>query len=169
MAFASSKVEFENRFWVIGAVFFVGFGLYAVDGETALNPLARWLVGLGVPEAAAFHGVVAAMAALVVAAAMVRSWATAYLRASVVHDASDWPGTRRRACCSSKARPTADTWPRFPAVRARVPAGDVRPDWWSFAGGMMLFAITLSPTPVYASLAVGFGVYFVQAWWRGRG
>jgi hypothetical protein len=34
---------------------------------------------------------------------------------------------------------------------------------------MMLFAITLSPTPVYASLAVGFGVYFVQAWWRGRG
>ena len=86
----ATKFEFEQRFWIFGAIFGIGFGLYnldhtnfaiavihffapALDLDSArANNLARMIFGAG--------------ALLVFASAMFRTWATAYLRTEIVHD-----------------------------------------------------------------------------------
>jgi protein-S-isoprenylcysteine O-methyltransferase Ste14 len=84
----ASEFEFRYRFWIFGAIFWLAFLCYTVDRTNAGEAIVRWLApGLGdVRERAAMHlvfGIGAAIAALGVA---LRSWATAYLRADVVHD-----------------------------------------------------------------------------------
>lgn len=86
----ASEFEFNNRFWIIGLVFFFGFGLYRLDHvnvgvgllhvfASALDPDSeravlwlRLIFGFG--------------AALVFFAALFRTWATAYLKTEIVHD-----------------------------------------------------------------------------------
>jgi steroid 5-alpha reductase family enzyme len=84
------KWEFEQRFWVFGFIFFVGFGLYALDHVNTV----QWLVFQLLPPAKA-HGaageqlarlIFLAGVALVFAVALFRTWATAYLKTEVVHD-----------------------------------------------------------------------------------
>lgn len=86
----ATKFEFEQRFWVIGMIFALGFFLYNVDKTNAAlwllhlvapsvhpdsdqgNNLARLIFGFG--------------ALLVFLAAAFRTWATAYLKTEIVHD-----------------------------------------------------------------------------------
>jgi protein-S-isoprenylcysteine O-methyltransferase Ste14 len=88
----ATKFEFEQRFWIIGAIIWIGFFLYrfdhvnfaagllhvvapSIDLESAhANNLCRLIFGAG--------------ALLVFLAAMFRTWATAYLKTEVVHDMS---------------------------------------------------------------------------------
>ena len=86
----ATKFEFEQRFWIIGAIFGIGFGLYNLDHTN----FAIWLVHLFAPavDIDSERGnnlarlVFGAGALLVFASAMIRTWATAYLRTEVVHD-----------------------------------------------------------------------------------
>jgi len=92
MSFAASDAEFRNRFWIIGAAYGVGFFLYRFDHTTLAVALARWILPAGASEDSPqfehiLRGIFALGTALVFLAALVRSWATAYLHANIVHDA----------------------------------------------------------------------------------
>lgn len=71
LGFAATDFEFRNRFWLIGAIFAVGFACYWLDHVNAANGT---------------RAILAAGAGILVLAAVVRSWAAAYLRGRVVHD-----------------------------------------------------------------------------------
>ena len=86
----ASRFEFEQRFFIIGAIFAVGFSFYNFDPVSVFVALQRWLAP-GVRHGAAFdfqRALIALGAMLVFAAAMLRTWSTAYLRTEVVHDTS---------------------------------------------------------------------------------
>jgi protein-S-isoprenylcysteine O-methyltransferase Ste14 len=87
----ASQFEFNNRFWMIGLIFGVGFGaLYQVDHVNFGVGLLRWLAPAINPDNAQgnmwLRVIFACGAALVFLAALLRTWASAYLRAEVVHD-----------------------------------------------------------------------------------
>ena len=92
MSFQATKAEFENRFWIIGGVFSIGFVLYAFDHVNAAEALARLMVGpAGMSSSRAgyvIRAIFAAASLTVTAAALLRSWAEAYLKSSVVHDSA---------------------------------------------------------------------------------
>ena len=73
----ATTFEFRERFWIIAGVFFAGFACYWIDHVNAAHAIAgghaRLVIGLG--------AVIATLAALL------RTWATAYLRTDVVKDA----------------------------------------------------------------------------------
>ena len=87
----ASKFEFEQRFWLIGVIFGVGFWLYAIDRTNAVVGLLRVIAPSIDPNSDAGNRaaqIVFALGALLVfGAAFLRTWATAYLRTEVVHDA----------------------------------------------------------------------------------
>jgi protein-S-isoprenylcysteine O-methyltransferase Ste14 len=92
MSFAAGDGEFRNRFWIIGAAYGVGFFLYSIDKTPVAIAFARRIVGSGAGEDSSQFGHTIRLSfafgtLLVFLAALVRSWATAYLQASVVHDA----------------------------------------------------------------------------------
>ncbi|MBV9269415.1 MAG: isoprenylcysteine carboxylmethyltransferase family protein [Acidobacteriaceae bacterium] len=78
--------EFKNRAFLIGIVFFVGFGLYFVDHENATAVLSNTLerpLGVGADVIArVLYSVATALLAL---AALIRTWASAYLHSTVVY------------------------------------------------------------------------------------
>src|SRR5262249_47909177 len=86
----ASAVEFRNRFWIVGLIFSIGFMLNVVDHKLA----AIWLLELIhrhelADNAQSLRGLKLMFgigALFVAAAAMMRTWATAYLQADVVHD-----------------------------------------------------------------------------------
>lgn len=89
----ASEFEFRHRFWLFGAVYWVGFGCYAFDHRST----AGWLVSLargGEADLAPLtlrHALQLAFAlgvALVAAAAALRTWASAYLASERVHDSA---------------------------------------------------------------------------------
>ena len=73
---------FRYRFWLFTATFLIGFGLSAVDHTNAAVALMHRLSDNPLALRAAF----AFGALLVVLAALIRTWAAAYLQSSVVHD-----------------------------------------------------------------------------------
>jgi protein-S-isoprenylcysteine O-methyltransferase Ste14 len=75
-------VIFRYRFWLFTATFLVGFGLSTVDHTNATVALVQRLSA----NPLALHAAFAFAALLVVLAALIRTWAAAYLRSSVVHD-----------------------------------------------------------------------------------
>jgi protein-S-isoprenylcysteine O-methyltransferase Ste14 len=86
----AAKWEFEYRFFVIGAIFFLGFFLYNVDPvpfSVALIRIAAPSVDLDREGILWFKLLIAFGALLVFLSALFRTWATAYLRTEVVHDA----------------------------------------------------------------------------------
>ena len=89
-AMCASKFEFEKRFWIISAIYFVGFWLSAFDHVsfiTALRHLIAPSIVGGEPRATMFaHIVIATGALLIFLAAALRTWGAAYLRTEVVHD-----------------------------------------------------------------------------------
>ncbi len=78
----ATDFEFRHRFWFIGAIFGVAFWLYAVDPVNTAVFLVR---SLGRPDEAV-RAVFALATLLLTAAALLRTWATAWLNTEVVHD-----------------------------------------------------------------------------------
>jgi protein-S-isoprenylcysteine O-methyltransferase Ste14 len=86
----ATRFEFEQRFWVIGAIFWVGFSLSWIDHTGFVVGVAKLLAPAIDPGSDSgrviIRGIFIAAAMLVFAAAAVRTWATAYLRTEIVHD-----------------------------------------------------------------------------------
>jgi protein-S-isoprenylcysteine O-methyltransferase Ste14 len=86
----ATQFEFERRFWIILAIYVVGFSLSAFDHTgfiVGLRHLIAPSIAPHTPEAAVFgHVVIGAGALLVFLAAALRTWGAAYLRTDVVHD-----------------------------------------------------------------------------------
>lgn len=87
----ATKIEFEYRFFFIGGVFFVGFLLYNVDHvnfSQALLQLAAPTLSQDNVRGMLWLRILFGLGALLIfLAALYRTWATAYLRTEVVHDA----------------------------------------------------------------------------------
>jgi protein-S-isoprenylcysteine O-methyltransferase Ste14 len=227
--FRATDFEFRARFWIIGGVFWLGFALYAAGDINSSLSVARWLAGAGSPHVSTYSRMILGFGtALAAAAALIRSWAGAYLHSSVVYDAklnsdrltADGPyryvrnplylgtvllalglGTMASrlgfaavvagiplivfrlilreeagllASQGESYREYFRAVPRLiPALHARVPVGEVRPDWvdgftgeafmWGIAFGMAAFTVTLRQAYWYIIAGAGFAVYAVQA------
>jgi protein-S-isoprenylcysteine O-methyltransferase Ste14 len=86
----ATRFEFEKRFWIICAIYLVGFLLSVVD-DTSFISAVRHLIApsitRGSPDAAAFARIVIVTgASFVFLSAALRTWGAAYLRTEVVHD-----------------------------------------------------------------------------------
>ena len=86
--FAASDFEFKARFWIFGALFWVAFFTYSFDHTNSGAALVDWLCRLrGVkPTDGDYHVIFAVGAIFCIAAASVRTWATAYLNSAVMVD-----------------------------------------------------------------------------------
>lgn len=88
----ATDFEFRNRFWFILLTYFVGFGSYTFDHLNLAEALARGMFSRSDPHLdslAARHALqclFALSATVVTAAAWIRTWGGAYLRAEVVFD-----------------------------------------------------------------------------------
>lgn len=83
----ATEFEFKNRFWLIGALFFLAFQLFVKDHVPISQAVADWTVGPSAPShEAAVRAVLALGAVLTFLAAALRTWAAAYLDSDVVHD-----------------------------------------------------------------------------------
>jgi protein-S-isoprenylcysteine O-methyltransferase Ste14 len=86
----ATEFDFNNRFWLIGLVFFFGFGLYNLDHVNFGLGLLHLLAPAINPDSARgnfwLRVIFGSGAALVFFAALFRTWATAYLKTEVVHD-----------------------------------------------------------------------------------
>lgn len=87
----ATEFEFRFRFFFIVGIFIVGFWCYTLDPVNVSAMLAGWLMGHPVQFGVAsdrhvVQGVLALGAALAFLAALVRTWAAAYLQSEVVHD-----------------------------------------------------------------------------------
>jgi protein-S-isoprenylcysteine O-methyltransferase Ste14 len=88
MSWRATEFEFHNRFWIISGTYCLGFGCYVFDHTNASVALARMIPGgLNSPLAnPLIRAILAVGVLLATLAVLVRSWAAAYLRSSVVHD-----------------------------------------------------------------------------------
>jgi protein-S-isoprenylcysteine O-methyltransferase Ste14 len=82
----ATDFEFRYRFWFIFLLFWVAFSAYWIDHRSAGLSLIHLLAGT-VTEPAA-HAVFGFAALLIGIAALVRTWAAAYLQSERVHDAN---------------------------------------------------------------------------------
>lgn len=86
----ATTFEFRYRFVILGLIYWAGFSCYAFDPVQAARWLAEHLAG-NLAAAPGWHelrALLAAAALLTVAAAGLRTWASAYLHSVVVHDAA---------------------------------------------------------------------------------
>ena len=117
----ATRFEFEQRFWIIGALFGVGFYLYAVDRTNIAVAILRVMAPRLNPDSEAGNNAVrlifASGAVLVFVAAFLRTWATAYLRTEIVHDAAQ----HSEALVADRTVPS-----RQEPVVLREPAADCR-------------------------------------------
>src|SRR5260370_11113093 len=83
---AASNFEFKYRFWLFCALFGTAFSAYGIDQEPAGIAIGNWIARL--PGTAAtnmnYHVVFAIGALFCLAASLVRTWATAYLKSEVM-------------------------------------------------------------------------------------
>jgi protein-S-isoprenylcysteine O-methyltransferase Ste14 len=86
--FAGTKFEFKYRVWFFALLFCVSFFCYSFDKENAGQTVANWITN----EFPHFNSdtwariIFSAAAALVFIGALIRTWGTSYLRASVMTD-----------------------------------------------------------------------------------
>lgn len=82
----ASDFEFRHRFWVIAAIFWVAFSLYAIDHKNSGHILAQSLAHLhrGTNSTLDHRLIFGAAALIAVLASAVRTWGTAYLRPEVM-------------------------------------------------------------------------------------
>jgi protein-S-isoprenylcysteine O-methyltransferase Ste14 len=92
MLFRASEAEFRYRFWVIFGLFAIAFYCYRIDHKNAAAALLHvFRPGLDLDAGAgrlALQTLFLVGAAIAGIGAVIRSWATAYLRSEIVHDAS---------------------------------------------------------------------------------
>jgi protein-S-isoprenylcysteine O-methyltransferase Ste14 len=82
----ATEFEFRYRWWFFGAIFGASFSLFAIDRVPAGARLADAIAaGLHWPPAGTARLVFGVAAAVLVAAALVRTWGSAYLGRDVVH------------------------------------------------------------------------------------
>jgi protein-S-isoprenylcysteine O-methyltransferase Ste14 len=83
----ATEFEFRNRWWFFGAIFGVSFSLFALDHVPAGARLADYLAKTAAwPPSAAERLVFGVAAGIMLVAALVRTWGSAYLGRDVVHD-----------------------------------------------------------------------------------
>lgn len=87
----ATDIEFRGRFWFIGAIFGIGFSCYNFDHQTAGIAVAQLLwhrvADFNSPTFLRLLHIVFAFAAfLCILCCLIRTWAAAYLRSTVVHD-----------------------------------------------------------------------------------
>lgn len=85
---AASNFEFKYRFWIFGALFWMAFASYAFDKQNAAAALVNgiaYLRGTRATDAQA-QLLLAVGALFCLAAALLRTWATAYLNPEVMVD-----------------------------------------------------------------------------------
>lgn len=83
----ATDFEFRYRALLIGIIYFLGFEAYAIDHTPIAVTLLRWTFGPNATHGPLVRIPFAIATVLVAFGAFVRTWGTAYLRASVVHDA----------------------------------------------------------------------------------
>jgi protein-S-isoprenylcysteine O-methyltransferase Ste14 len=226
----ASRFEFEKRFWIISAIYFVGFLLSVFDHTSfivALRHLIAPSIARGSVDADTFARIAIGIGALLVfLSAVLRTWGAAYLRTAVVHDTAqhsealvaDGPFRYTRNPLYLGNLPMAAgigvlasrsgfvflllaNWifvyrlifreeesllktlgesyrvycravPRFwPALRPRVPSGNLQADWgqafagesfvWLFGVAELLIAVTLNPWIGLVAFLLGFVAHFV--------
>src|SRR5690349_14320888 len=82
----ASEFEFRNRWWLFGVIFGAGFVLLAFDSVPVGARIADRLAAVvPLPERLALHIVFGVGALIMLAAALVRIWGSAYLGREVVH------------------------------------------------------------------------------------
>lgn len=85
----ASDAEFRYRFWFIGAIFWLGFWLYFLDHQNVSEAVARQFTKIdGWPADLNERIIFWIAAALAIASALLRTWATSYLRAEVMIDST---------------------------------------------------------------------------------
>jgi protein-S-isoprenylcysteine O-methyltransferase Ste14 len=78
--------EFKNRALLFGLIFALGFSAYAVDPQNSAAALSNWLAArAGIDADAIARSLFGLAAVILVAFALIRTWASAYLHASVVY------------------------------------------------------------------------------------
>jgi protein-S-isoprenylcysteine O-methyltransferase Ste14 len=83
----ATDFEFRNRFWIFGLIFGAGFWLYALDHVNTVQYLINITVGENSPRADLLARCALAFAALLtLLTALLRTWATSYLRSDVMQD-----------------------------------------------------------------------------------
>jgi len=83
----ASDFEFRNRWWLFGVIFGVAFALFTFDHVPVGARIADRLVSFAAwPEPLALRVVFGTAALIMIAAALVRVWGSAYLGRDVVHD-----------------------------------------------------------------------------------
>ena len=86
--FCATDFEFRFRFWIIGGVFYLGFALYGAGDTSFSLSAARWLADADSRLVSDYsRAILCTGTALAAVAALIRSWAAAYLHSSVVYDA----------------------------------------------------------------------------------
>jgi protein-S-isoprenylcysteine O-methyltransferase Ste14 len=81
----ATRFEFERRFWIIAAIYFISFSLSAIDHAHFLVQLRHWLAPS--TDSAFFTRVALFFGALLVfGAALLRTWGATYLKSDIVHD-----------------------------------------------------------------------------------
>jgi protein-S-isoprenylcysteine O-methyltransferase Ste14 len=238
LSFQATDFEFRHRVWVIAGLFFLAFNLYRWDHKNVSAAIVRLAAGRGASLDSGLVDrwtwvLIGAGACVVALAALIRSWATAYLRSSVVYDASlhsdrlvaDGPYRHLRnplylgtillavgmGLMASRAgfvllaggmvlftyrlirreeatllSSQGETYRQYfhavpglvPSLRARLPAGDGKPNWldgfsgelfmWGCAAGMAVFVATEKQWLMWAIIASGFAVHFGQNFLRKR-
>jgi len=95
MSFQATTREFNNRFWIIASIFAVTFFCYRLDDTNVSVALTREILGWqgrSIADSPAFDNAVRVWfivgTVLLVLAALIRSWSTAYLKSGIVHDSA---------------------------------------------------------------------------------
>jgi protein-S-isoprenylcysteine O-methyltransferase Ste14 len=79
----ATNFEFRYRFYIICVIFWIGFGCYRIDHQNAAQSV---LIFLGFQSKFALQLFLAFGAVVVALGAAIRTWASAYIHADVVHD-----------------------------------------------------------------------------------
>ena len=86
----ASEFEFRYRFWLIALVYSAGFWCYTIDHVNAGEAMAQRIAShaLRIADRSVLRLVFDCGALVVILAALIRTWAAAYLRSEVVHDSN---------------------------------------------------------------------------------
>jgi protein-S-isoprenylcysteine O-methyltransferase Ste14 len=226
----ATEFEFRYRFWLIGAIFWFGFLLYRVDHLNMAQYLVNRTIGENSPHAdLVARSLLLFGAFLVLLTALLRTWASAYLRTDVVQDPNlraetvlaDGPYRHVRnplylgniflaigmgllasrvgfafivvgmfVFClrligleeANLTHEQGESYLAFcrrvprlwPALRARVPASGLRPQWrqaflgemfvWGFFAAMLVFAITINQKAFFLIVGVALLLYIVRGY-----
>jgi protein-S-isoprenylcysteine O-methyltransferase Ste14 len=88
--FQATEIEFRRRFWFICGIYWLAFSFYQIGDENVSVALARSAVGHAGVNSLSFDRYVTEFFGLgtviAVLAALIRTWAGAYLHSTIIHD-----------------------------------------------------------------------------------